>query len=462
VKAHPDINETLQSEGPDAVRARHDQTKKYPKEELREVQVGVALQDFLAYMPMHNYIFIPSRELWPAISVNARIAPIDDPNGVPIKASVWLDANAAVEQITWAPGQPMLIKDRLVSNGGWLKRSGCSIFNLYRAPTIMPRTGDITLWLELVYRLFPDEADRIVRWFAHRVQRPDEKVNHALVLGGKPGIGKDTILEPVKQAIGPWNFADVSPKNVLGRFNGFVKSVILRVSEARDLGEFDRYAFHDHMKSLIAAPPDVMLVDEKNLREYYVPNLCGVIITSNHKTDGIYLPPEDRRHFVAWSNLTKEDFTADYWRKLYHWYGSGGYEHVAAFLASFDLSGFDAKAPPPKTQAFWEIANANRAPEDAELQDVLDDLGCPDVVTLDQVASRASSLQVSFAEWLRDKANARRIPHRFEDCGYVAVRNPGDSEGRWKIEGRRHTIYGKCSLAERERMAAAFKLAGTR
>ena len=36
---------------------------------------------------------------------------------------------------------------------------------------------------------------------------------------------------------------------LLGRFNGFVKSVILRVSEARDLGDVNRYAFYDHMKT---------------------------------------------------------------------------------------------------------------------------------------------------------------------------------------------------------------------
>ena len=71
------------------------------------------------------------------------------------------------------------------------------------------------------------------------------------------------ILEPVKQAIGPWNFREISPKQLLGRFNGFLKSIILRVSEARDLGEFDRYAFHDHIKSRITTPPDVTHVDEK-------------------------------------------------------------------------------------------------------------------------------------------------------------------------------------------------------
>jgi hypothetical protein len=58
------------------------------------------------------------------------------------------------------------------------------------------------------------------------------------------------------RAVGPWNFADVTPRHVLGRFNGFLKSIILRVSEARDLGDVDRFAFYDHMKLFTAAPPD--------------------------------------------------------------------------------------------------------------------------------------------------------------------------------------------------------------
>ena len=140
------------------------------------------------------------------------------------------------------------------------------------------------------------------------MQRPFDKINHALVLGGEQGIGKDTLLEPVKHAVGPWNFQEVSPLQLLGRFNGFVKSVILRVSEARDLGEMNRFSFYDHTKVYAAAPPDTLRVDEKYLREYYVFNCLGLIITTNHKTDGVYLPPGDRRHYVAWSQRKKEEF----------------------------------------------------------------------------------------------------------------------------------------------------------
>ena len=126
------------------------------------------------------------------------------------------------------------------------------------------------------------------------------KINHGIVLGGGPGIGKDTMVEPVKRSVGPWNFQEVNPKQMLGRVNSFLKSVIIRVNEARDLGDFDRFAFYDHTKTLMAAPPDVLRVDEKFQREYCVLSVCGVIITTNHKADGIYLPPDDRRHFVCW------------------------------------------------------------------------------------------------------------------------------------------------------------------
>jgi hypothetical protein len=283
-------------------------------------------------------------------------------------------------------------------------------FNLYRPPVLQHgNPADVGPWLAHVTNVFPDDAEHIIKWLAQRVQRPQEKINHALVLGGNQGIGKDTLLEPVKQAIGPWNFAEVSPQQMLGRFNGFLKSVILRVSEARDLGDVDRFQFYDHMKAYTAAPPDVLRVDEKHLREHYVFNCCGVIITSNHKTDGIYLPPDDRRHFVAWSDLTKEEFAPAYWNGLWEWYARGGYGHVAAYLARLDLTSFDPKAPPPKTPAFWDIVDANRAPEDAELADVLDNMGNPDATTLIRIIAAATG---EIMAWLADRKNRRATPSR--------------------------------------------------
>jgi hypothetical protein len=432
--------------------------------ETEPVESGVSLSDFYAYMPTHSYIYTPTREEWPATSVNARIYPI--PTGrvdekakpINIKPSLWLDQNKPVEQMTWAPGLPMVILNRLISEGGWIERNDVSCFNLYRPPNT--KLGDASKaapWIKHVCKVYPEDAGHIIKWFAQRVQHPEDKINHALLLGGEQGVGKDTMVEPVKAAVGRWNFTEVAPKQMVGRFNGFLKSVILRINEVRDLGsDIDRFQFYDHMKAYTASPPDVLRVDEKNLREHNIVNCCGIIMTTNHKTDGIYLPAGDRRHYVAWTDLTEKDFEEGYWPNLWHWYEKeGGYNHVAAYLAGIDLSGFDAKAPPLKTHAFWSIVDASRVPEDAELADVLDILEEPNAITIKMIADRAPD---SFAYWLRDRKNSRNIPHRFDECGYIAVRNTNAKDGQWVVNGKRQTIYAKAALSLRERFTAAQEL----
>ena len=289
------------------------------------------------------------------------------------------------------------------------------------------------------------------------MQKPQEKINHAIVLGGDQGIGKDTLLEPVKHAIGPWNFSEVTPKQMLGRFNGFVKSTVLRISEAKDLGEIDRYTLYEHMKIYTAAPPDVLRVDEKFIREHSVLNCCGVIVTTNHKAAGIYLPADDRRHYVAWSTLSKENFGTEYFNNLWTWYEAGGLGHVAAYLAGLDLAGFNPKAPPPKTQAFWEIVETSRAPESAELADAIESMGSPPALTLEQLMWHITDAE--FVAYLKDRKHRRHIPHRLEECGYVPVRNKFAKDGQWKVGGKRRSVYVKRDLPPAEQIAAAEGLA---
>ena len=125
-------------------------------------------------------------------------------------------------------GSTDAIPNRLIADGGWIERDGVTCLNLYRPPTIVP--GDATAaqpWIDHVHKVLREQdADHSIKWFAHRVQKPEIKINHALVVGSDDhGVGKDTIFEPVRRAVGPWNFSEVSPQKLLGR--------IQRVSEVR-------------------------------------------------------------------------------------------------------------------------------------------------------------------------------------------------------------------------------------
>jgi Family of unknown function (DUF5906) len=430
---------------------------------------GIRLKDFIAYLPQHLYIFIATREPWPASSVNARIAPFTLKNrdgtpklnqkGKPIKmaASLWLDKNHAAAQMTWAPGEPLEVKDRLVADGGWFDHKGVTTFNLYRPPNIMHGdAGKVGPWLNHIRKVYPKDAEHILNWMAHRVQHPEIKINHALLLGGGQGIGKDTMLEPVKRAVGAWNFKEVSPSAMMERFNGFLKSVVLRINEVRDLGEISRYNFYEHMKPYITSPPDVLRVDEKNLKAHDIFNCCGIVMTTNHKLDGIYLPADDRRTYVAWSDFKKEDFTEAYWNEIWSFYDNGGDRNIAAWLAQRDISSFNPKAPPFKTDAWHAIVGSNIAPEESELSDALELLGNPNALILAWIETVARLVGGNLFAWLDDPKNHRAIPHKLASLGYTAVVNPDSAKRstRWRINKVQQVVYAKDSLSERGRIEA--------
>ena len=129
-------------------------------------------------------------------------------------------------------------------------------------------------------------------------------------------------------------------------------------------------------------------------------NVIGLIITTNYKTDGIYLPTNDRRHFVTWSDQREEDFTNEYWKELWNWYeNENGYAHVAAHLSELDISDFNPKAP-RNSGILGHCGNFNSAPEDAELADVINSMQRPerpDALTPKQIVAAATG---TAAEWL--------------------------------------------------------------
>jgi hypothetical protein len=414
--------------------------------------------DFVAFSPDHTYINRSTGESWTSTAVNSRVLPIKIGGGKkPLAANTWLDRNDAVEQQVWAPGEPPIIENKLVAAGGFFAKKGARVFNLYKPPEIVrSRNDDVSFWQGHLQELWPpDQADHIERWFAHRAQRPGDKINHSLVLGGVPGIGKDAIIEPLRRAVGAWNFADISPQAVLGNFNEFARSVVLRVSEGKDLGEFDRFAFYEATKTLMAAPPDTLRCNPKFVKPYYVLNVTGVIITTNHKVGGLFLPADDRRHFVAWSTREMTDYSPAYWEKYWARMKAGGADAVAKHLRSLDLDGFDPKTPPPRTQAFLEMVDAMRSEEESDMADAIDSLGNPKALMVADLIGNAETFQrFRFAEFLKDPAKRRSVVIRLEGCGYRRLDNPDDSRGRWKIGGQRGSVYVLRQLTDREGFAA--------
>jgi hypothetical protein len=422
-----------------------------PEEEAPEPEQAaderVTIADFCFVAPEDKFLCLPTRQPWTAQAVERRL----------FKGAANAIAKASsVEQMSWMPGKPLFVNDIVISEGGVSSQPGYRVVNLYRHPE-RPKGGnpdDIAPWLDHLSKVFPDTYQHIVAWMAHRIQKPHEKLNHALVLGGKQGIGKDSILEPLKVGVGHCNFAEISPSKLTSEFTGYLQSIVLRVSEARD--NDNRYELYERSKTITTGPPDTLRVNEKHTKEYHIPNVTGVIFTTNHH-DGLYLPADDRRHHVSFcENYSKDDFDPEYWKALWNWYGDGGLANVIAYLEQPErLAGFDPKNPPPKTEAWHEMVTQGCSPEEAELADVIEKLGKPEVLRLADVTAIAPK---ETQAWLNDRKNRRRIPHLMEASGYRSVRSPFAKDGRWVIDGERFVIYALESMTdgERQRKARAY------
>ena len=144
-----------------------------------------------------------------------------------------------------------------------------------------------------------------------------------------------------------------------------------------------------------------------------------------------YLPAEDRRHYVAWSELKKADFADDYWSKLWDWYNSGGDQHVAPRIwLNLILHPLTLKRRRPRPKP----SGTSLMP--TGLLKILSLLTC----SIRWVIPEPRHFKVipkamtnPFKMWLQDRKNRRAIPHRFEQCGYAPVRNPDREDGLWKV-----------------------------
>jgi hypothetical protein len=405
--------------------------------------------DFYAFLPQRKYWYLPARDLWPAETINSILG-----RG----AASNLDINKPTHAVTWAPGKPTIIKDLLIHKSGWVEKKGANTFNLYLPP--IPIGGDADKagpWRKHGELIWGEYARHIESWLAYRIQAPYDKINHGLVMGSpKQGIGKDSFLAPVRRGVGEWNFADIAATRAFEKFsneNSFLESVILRINEAHDLGD-KRFHFYERTKDWFASPPETLMIRDLWVKQHPIFNLVGPIVTTNHLTDGLYLPAEDRRYYVAWSECRPEDFTEQYWRDLWNWYEGGGLEHAARYLATLDVSHFDPKAPPPRTAAWHAIVNASMAPEGGELADLLDAIGerewlglqRPDAVTPALLKRAAMSINHEMHKWLDDRRNRRALPHKLEQVGYGVVRNLEADDGLWLIGGKRESVYVRSDI----------------
>jgi hypothetical protein len=249
----------------------------------------------------------------------------------------------ALVGVTYAAGESVLVA-----------RDGMVYGNRWRDARPKAVAGDVSMWLAHVERMVPEKFERehLLNALAHKVQFPTHKINHAILMGGNHGSGKDTLFAPFFWAIGgraKVNCSMIKNEDLTSQWGYGLECEVMEIAELRQAEAKDRRALENHLKPIIAAPPEYLMVNRKGLHPYYALNRVFVVAFSNERV-AISIPSEDRRWFVIWAEASKLPEAQAV--SLWNWYQHrGGFEAVAHYLHTRDVSAWNPTAPPPMTEA---------------------------------------------------------------------------------------------------------------
>ena len=283
-----------------------------------------------------------------------------------VEASVSFDENRqargarSIAGVTYAAGETELVA-----------RSGLVYGNRWRnaRPEVGPGGAPLP-WLAHVETLIPnvDERNHVLDVMAYKVQHPEVKINHAILHGGLQGCGKDTLYAPFIWAVcgpGKDNVGLLDNDTISSSWGYALESEILVLNELKEPEARERRALANRLKPIIAAPPELLSVNRKNLHPYDMLNRMLVLAYTNDPMP-ISLDTQDRRWFCVWSHAPRMDGAP-----LWAWYASGGFEECASWLYARDVSAFNPASAPPVTDWKLNLVEHSMSAQESTLVDMI-------------------------------------------------------------------------------------------
>lgn len=237
--------------------------------------------------------------------------------------------------ITFVPGQPRITTDHKL--------------NMWTGFHIKPaKSGDAGPIVEHINDVWCGNADDhtkewIRTYLAHIFQRPWEKPQSAVVLGGTPGAGKGVVFdEGLSHMCSPYYGKSSRPEDICGQFTAYSANKLVFVSEEA-LWAGDK-KFQRALKERVVGPS--MQWEEKHMPRVDLPDYIRLFFTSN-ETHMFDLAGDDRRYCILeTSDIHLGD--AEYFIKLIDWLNNGGREKWLRHLLDYkpQIAWGELRTPP--------------------------------------------------------------------------------------------------------------------
>jgi hypothetical protein len=227
--------------------------------------------------------------------------------------------------------------------------------------------------LSHLQQILPDDWEMMLRWMAHNVQYPGEKILWSPIIKGIPGDGKTTIYRIMMAVMGEKNVREISTQELTSEFNAWAEGACVAVLEEIRIKGHNRYDAMNKLKPVVTNT--TVSVVKKGRDGYNIPNCTNYMALTNHE-DALALDDDDRRWGVFFTKYqSRDELLAEtdkaYWDRLHSAYQ----DHpgvIRGWLESIDLSGFDCNAAPAITKAKARMIALSRGDAEAAVIEAIE------------------------------------------------------------------------------------------
>lgn len=224
-------------------------------------------------------------------------------------------------------------------------------FKGYKAQEVNVEEGYKPTWfinhLKLLCNGIEEDALYMLKFIAHLLQKPQEIPEVGIVMRGKQGAGKDTVIDIIEKLIGHTLVYRTSNMNdAFGNFtSAFRDKLVFQFNEVEGK---DGFQFSQKLKDLITRK--VNNINEKNIRPYDQKNLMRIFLFTNSLTP-LDIPPDDRR-FVVFKTCDPQE--PEYYVMIYrdHINNDEEINRLYTYLTNLDISKFTPRLERPQTENY--------------------------------------------------------------------------------------------------------------
>jgi hypothetical protein len=229
-------------------------------------------------------------------------------------------------------------------------------YNLFRGYAKQPMEGDVTPFINHVNQVIcagdMTSAKYVLQFFAHMLQKPDEKPSVAIVMKSIEGTGKGALIQPFLAMCGEYATQTNGAYLVTGRFNSVVANKLLIFGDEVDLTDSKSA---DKLKALISEP--TVMIERKGLDATPVGSYTRFVFASN--MDTVLKAGSRERRYLVLEPSPEFAQDADYFKRYFDWLNNNnGVEHLMHYLLNLDITDFDPRKA-PSTQALLDEKLAN-------------------------------------------------------------------------------------------------------